>query len=93
MSRDLLLGRTRRSWAAGLDVEPKPALDADSRLAAIIMSPKPTRPSRSAEAVVKDKLREQTPDALALYEKLRPTYRNQQVVVRMRTDFLKGMLG
>lgn len=93
MSRDLLLGRTRRNWAAGLDVEPKPALDADSRLAALIVSPRPTKPSRSAETLVKDALREQTPEVMALYDKYRPTYRNQQVILRMKTDLLKGMLG
>lgn len=93
MSRDLLLGSTRRNWAAGIDLHTQPELDSSARLALAIASPKPTKPSRSAETIVKDKLREETPGAMALYEQYRPTYRDKQVVLRMRTDLLKGMLG
>lgn len=87
MSRDLLLGRTRRDWSiGGVAPLPEPAqLTRDEQVAELIKSKMPQRPARpSPQNLVLSKLREAAPEAMSLYDDWRPTYRDHQVVIRKK---------
>lgn len=96
MSRDVLLGSTRRDWSrgstVGVDLTPRaPEPTSESLLEAALAAPGPTRaPKRSVEKMVTDRLREGSPDAMRLYDELRPTYRDHKVMIRMKADPFKG---
>lgn len=90
MGYDLLLGQRRRNWARGWHV--------GGDLLPTARSPEPTSssllerslsdvvsPDRSARLpTIKEKLREAVPTATRLYEDYRPTYRDHQVVLKMK---------
>lgn len=95
MARDLVLGKTRRDWGrdsvGAVDLTPRAPEDTpESRLEAALAVPKPAKPSRSVERMVKDAVREASPRAMKAYEEYRPTYREGVVLLRMKADPLKG---
>lgn len=101
MSRDILLGRTRRSWGRGtslgavdpgeLTLAPRaPMPTTESLLEASLAMKKPVKPSRSVERMVKDAVREGSPETMRLYEKYHPSYRAGVVSLRVKADPLKG---
>lgn len=85
MSRDILLGRTRRDWSIGGAVplpDPEPPTR-DEQLAAAIASPAPQKPAQpSPQNLILSKLREAAPGAMSLYDEWKPSYRNKTVSVR-----------
>lgn len=87
MSRDLLLGRTRRDWSIGGAVPtPTPGpTTRDEQVEELIMTKRPQRmETPSAQSLVLSKLREASPEAMALYDKYKPTYKDHQVVIRTK---------
>ncbi len=95
MAHDLLFGKTRRDWSrsavGAVDLSPRaPEPTSEAMLEATLAAPKPVKPSRSVERMVKDAIREGSPEAMKAYEKYRPTYRGGVVVLRMKADPLKG---
>lgn len=88
MSYDLVFGRLRRDWSIGGSVplpKPEPELSSSAMLEQEIKAKKPEAPaSPSLEKMIKEKVREASPEAMSLYEKYRPTYKNKSVVLRMK---------
>lgn len=87
MSRDLLLGRTRRDWSIGgaAPLPEQPLATRDEQLADLIKAKLPQSPARqSPQNLVLSKLREAAPEAMSLYDEWRPTYKDHQVVIRKK---------
>ncbi len=89
MAYDLVFGRTRRDFSLGAVpvFSPKTTTDALLSERAKAKAPEPP-PEKSLEEVIKDRAREASPEGMRLYDKYRPTYRDHQVLLRMKTDLL-----
>lgn len=88
MSRDLALKSTLRNFArdaVGIDLAPSPpAPTTELLLEQSLSSPPPKKPEKSTESLIKDAARRASPEAIALYEKYKPTIRDRSVVLRMK---------
>jgi hypothetical protein len=87
---DLLLGRRRRNWARGLDqvifgevpTARSSAPSSSSLLEWRLLDADPAGEARFP--TIKEKLRDVVPTATRLYEDYQPTYRDHQVVLKMK---------
>jgi hypothetical protein len=99
MSHDIIFGKLRRDWSMGLEAQPidltpkAPEPTSSELLEAKLAAKKPTKPSKSVERTVLDKVHEAAPGTMALYDTYRPTYRDNKVILRMKTNILGEMLG
>jgi hypothetical protein len=86
VSFDLVFGKLRRNWSLGsVPVAKSEAPTRDQVLEQEIKAGPPTGHKKaSPKEMVMSKLREASPEAMELYEKYRPTYKDHQVVLRAK---------
>lgn len=92
MALDLVFGRTRRNFGrdlVGAVPLPTPDLSSKAILEQQIKADVAERPAkRPSDQLILERAREAAPETMKLYDKYRPTYKDHQVVLRMKTDLL-----
>jgi len=90
VSADLLFGRGPRCWSRyGAAPAPRPDLSSESVLDRWLAAEEVKRPpTKSAQQLALERVREAAPETTRLYEKYQPTYRDHQVVLRIKTNLL-----
>ena len=69
--------------------KPTPDLSTNALLAQKIKSEPPSLPpQQSPDKLVLERIREEAPETMKLYDKYRPTYKDHKVMLRMKTDLL-----
>ncbi len=86
VSHDLVLGRLRRDWSLGSDdpASPKAPTREEQLSQEIRLGPPAGHRRPSAKEMLVSRLREASPGGMNLYDELRPTYRDHQVIVRAK---------